>query len=143
MSASGHTRLVFWRFIAALLPMLLMMLLVSTVRADIILGDPSHIQLDIATFRPIHELKIDNPKSKQAAKNIYNRFAQDSAENGATAFSSLNTLGKDEKSVEYVQAKHFRYYVMPNIRETPSKMERIALSHQASGTQSRMLVMTK
>jgi hypothetical protein len=126
-----------------MLSMLSMMFLVSTVKADIILSDPSHIQLDLATFRPIHELKIHNPKSKQAAKNIYNRFALDNAENGGTAFSSLNNFGKDEKSVEYVQTKHFRYYVMPNIRETPSEMERIALSHQASGTQSRMLVMTK
>jgi hypothetical protein len=143
MRASSYSRLVFRRLTSAIVSMLSVMLLLSTAKADIILGDPSHIQLDFATIGPIRELKIDNPKSKQALKNTYTRFVQESVDHGAVFLSVLNTPGKDEKSVAHVQAKHFRYYVMPSIRETPSEMERIALSHQASGTQSRMLVMTK
>jgi hypothetical protein len=143
MSASGYMTLIFPILTAAMLPMLSTLLLVSTAKADIILSDPSRIQLDFATIRPVQELKIDTPTLKHGPKDTYNRFAQESAENGIASVSVVNTAGKDEKSVAHVQAKHFRYYVMPNIRATPSEMERIALSHQASGTQSKMLVMTK
>jgi hypothetical protein len=144
MSASGYTKQFFRLLTSAVITTLSAALPLSTAKADIILVDHSTIQLDVATLKPMQELKIDNQKAKKPPKDAYARFAQESADNGApSSISVLNTLGKDEKSVEYVQAKHFRYYVMLNIRENPSEMERITLSHQASGTQSRMLVMTK
>jgi hypothetical protein len=143
MSAYGYKKKVFRRLRSTLLATLSAMLVLSTAKADIIFSDHSNIQLELATFKPIQELKIDHLKSKLWHKNSYNRFAQESAENGTPALSVFNTPGKDEKSVEYVQAKHFRHYVMPNSPENPSEIDRITLSHQASGTQSRMLVMTK
>jgi hypothetical protein len=143
MSVSGYIKLIFRRLRSAMVLTLSMVLFISTARADIVLIDLTRIQLDFSTIRPVQELKNVAPTPKQSFKYAYDRFVQESAENGVAPINVLNTFEKDEKSVAYVQAKHFRFYVMPNIRETPSEMERIALNHQTSGTQSKMLVMTK
>jgi hypothetical protein len=143
MSASGNSGPLFHRIIEVFTTLLLSLLSVGIAKADIILGIQSNIEPNYATFQPIQAVKPNPIKSKLSPKEIYLRFVQDSVDNGGPTLSVLAAFGKEEKSVEYVQSKHFRYYVMPNSRESPSEMERIALSHHVFGTQSRMLVMTK
>jgi hypothetical protein len=143
MSAFGNSRPFLHQIIAVVIAALSSMLFVGTANADIILGIQSNIEPNYATFQPIQAVKPNPTQSKLSPKEIYIRFVQDSVDNGGPTLSLLTAFGKEEKSVEYVQSKHFRYYVMPNSRENPSEMERIALSHHVSGTQSRMLVMTK
>jgi hypothetical protein len=143
MSAFGNSRTFFHRIIEVCTTLLLCVLSVGIANADVILGIQSNIEPNYATFQPIQAVKPNPITAKLSPKEVYIRFIQDSVDNGGPALSVLTAFGKEEKSVEYVQSKHFRYYVMPNSRENPSERERIALSHHASGTQSRMLVMTK
>jgi hypothetical protein len=135
--------------------------------AGIIYADASLFMHDLVVAKPLQALqtlKIDTNKSAFVAQEAYFGFAQDHIADTTDAtlwfchsstrigmncvaapskLSVLNNLAKDEKSITYVQARHFKYYVMPNSRENPSEIDRMTFNHQASGTQSRMLVMTK
>jgi hypothetical protein len=169
MSASGnkntkYRRNLYCRFVTSTVASLLGMSLPNFANADLIFGDIANLDLRFAPLISRDVLKIETNKSAFVLQEAYYQFAQDIAPIpgvGALAFchasgrlgltcvaapvlfSNHTALSRDEKSILYVQAKHFRYYVIPNNRENPSDMERITLSHQASGTQSKMLVMAK
>jgi hypothetical protein len=133
--------------------------------AGIMTIESLQLQQNFATTKPSWNVKIDDNQSAFVSQLAFGAFAQDgwidpkastlwfchaSKRLGMTCittpqmgFNSTQALTSQEKSVRYVQAKHFKYYVTPNSRENPSEIDRITFNHQASGTQSKMLVMAK
>jgi hypothetical protein len=169
MSTSGNKKrrfcgIQFCRFVFTTLATIFGMSLTGPSCADVIFGDIANLDFRLASLKPLDALKIETNKSAFVTQQAYYQFAQDNApipEAGALGFCHassrlgltcvaapvlLNTQSSmtgDEKSIRYVQAKNFKYYVIPNNLENPSDMERITFSHQAFGTQSKMLVMAK
>jgi hypothetical protein len=169
MSTSGNKktqvhRIQFCRFAVTATATVFGMSFTGPLCADVIFGDIANLDFRLASLKPLDALKIETNKSAFVTQPAYYQFAQDNApipEQGALGFchassklgltcvaapalfSSQTSSTEDEKSIRYVRAKNFKYYVIPNNLENPSDMERSALSHQAFGTQSKMLVMAK
>jgi hypothetical protein len=169
MSTSGNKKtwfrgIKFCRFVVTTITTIFGLSLTEPSRADVIFGDIANLDFRLGSSKPLDALKVETNKSAFVTHQAFYHFAQDNAplpEPGALGFchassrlgltcvaapvlfSTQSSMAEDEKSIRYVQAKNFKHYVIPNNLENPSEMERIALSHQAFGTQSKMLVMAK